>query len=38
MLRYLQTHNYDVFALYRIVAAIVVLLLIASGVQSATFD
>jgi undecaprenyl-diphosphatase len=38
MLRYLQTHNYDVFALYRIVAAIVILLLIASGVQSATFD
>jgi undecaprenyl-diphosphatase len=38
MLRYLQTHNYDVFALYRIVAAVVVLLLIASGVQSATFD
>jgi undecaprenyl-diphosphatase len=38
MLRYLQTHNYDVFALYRIVAAIVVLLLIASGLQSATFD
>jgi undecaprenyl-diphosphatase len=38
MLRYLATHSYDVFALYRIVAAIVVLLLIATGVQSATFD
>jgi undecaprenyl-diphosphatase len=38
MLRYLQTHNYDIFVVYRVVAAVVVLGLIATGVQSATFE
>ena len=38
MLRYLQTHNYDIFVVYRIFAAIVILGLIATGVQPATFD
>ena len=38
MLRYLQTHNYDVFVVYRIVVALIVLGLIATGVQSATFE
>jgi undecaprenyl-diphosphatase len=38
MLRYLQTHNYDIFAVYRIVVAVIVLGLIATGVQSATFE
>jgi undecaprenyl-diphosphatase len=38
MLRYLQTHSYDIFVVYRVVAAIVVLGLIATGVQSATFE
>jgi undecaprenyl-diphosphatase len=38
MLRYLQTHNYDIFVVYRVVASVIVLVLIATGVQSATFD
>jgi undecaprenyl-diphosphatase len=38
MLGYLQTHNYDVFVVYRLVAAAVVVGLIATGVQSATFE
>jgi undecaprenyl pyrophosphate phosphatase UppP len=38
MLRYLQTHNYDIFVVYRVLAAVVVLGLIATGVQSATFE
>ena len=38
MLRYLQTHNYDIFVWYRIGAAVIVLGLIATGVQSATFE
>jgi undecaprenyl pyrophosphate phosphatase UppP len=38
MLRYLQTHSYDIFVWYRLVVAAVVLLLIASGLQPATFD
>jgi undecaprenyl-diphosphatase len=38
MLRYLQTHNYDVFVVYRLFAAAFVLALIATGVQSATFE
>jgi undecaprenyl-diphosphatase len=38
MLRYLQTHNYDIFVIYRLVAAAVILVLIATGVQSATFE
>jgi undecaprenyl-diphosphatase len=38
MLRYLQTHDYDIFVWYRLVVAGLVLLLIATGVQSATFN
>ena len=38
MLRYLQTHSYNIFVLYRLIVAAVILLLIASGVQSATFE
>jgi undecaprenyl-diphosphatase len=38
MLRYLQTHNYDIFVVYRVTAALIVLGLIATGVQSATFE
>jgi undecaprenyl-diphosphatase len=38
MLRYLQTHSYDIFVWYRLIASAVVLLLIATGVQSSTFD
>ncbi len=38
MLRYLQTHSYNIFVVYRLIVAAVVLLLIASGVQSATFE
>jgi undecaprenyl-diphosphatase len=38
MLRYLQTHSYDIFVWYRLLVAAVVLLLIATGVQSATFE
>jgi undecaprenyl-diphosphatase len=38
MLRYLQTHSYDIFVWYRLTAATVVLLLIATGLQPATFD
>ena len=38
MLRYLQTHSYDIFVWYRLIAAAVILLLIATGVQSATFE
>ena len=38
MLRYLQTHSYNIFVAYRLIAASVVLLLIASGLQPATFE
>ena len=38
MLRYLQTHNYDIFVVYRVTVALIVLGLIATGVQSATFE
>jgi undecaprenyl-diphosphatase len=38
MLRYLQTHSYDVFVWYRLIVAGLILLLIATGVQSATFN
>ncbi len=38
MLRYLQTHSYNIFVWYRLIVAAVVISLIASGVQSATFD
>jgi undecaprenyl-diphosphatase len=37
LLRYVRTHSYDVFVAYRLVAAAIVLLLIASGVRSAGF-
>jgi undecaprenyl-diphosphatase len=36
LLRFVRTHNYDVFVVYRVVVGILVLLLIASGVRSAT--
>jgi undecaprenyl-diphosphatase len=38
MLRYLQTHSYDIFVWYRLIASAVILLLIATGVQSASFE
>jgi undecaprenyl-diphosphatase len=38
MLRYLQTHNYDIFVVYRVTVALIVLGLIATGAQSATFE
>jgi undecaprenyl-diphosphatase len=38
MLRYLQTHSYDIFVWYRLIASAVVLLLIATGVQSSNFE
>jgi undecaprenyl-diphosphatase len=38
MLRYLQTHDYDIFVVYRVVVAVILLGLIATGVQSATFE
>lgn len=37
MLRYVRTHSYDVFVVYRVAVGIGVLLLIATGVRSATF-
>jgi undecaprenyl-diphosphatase len=38
MLRYLQTHSYDIFVWYRLIVAAVILLLIATGVQPSTFE
>ena len=38
MLRYLKTHNYDIFVIYRVTIALVVVGLIATGIQPATFD
>jgi undecaprenyl-diphosphatase len=38
MLRYLQTHSYDIFVWYRLILSGMILLLIATGVQSATFE
>jgi undecaprenyl pyrophosphate phosphatase UppP len=38
MLRYLQTHNYDIFVVYRVTVALIVLGLIATGVQSSMFE
>jgi undecaprenyl-diphosphatase len=38
MLRYLQTHSYNLFVAYRLIAAAVILLLIASGLEPATFE
>jgi len=37
LLRYVRTHSYDAFVVYRLIAAAVVVLLIVSGVRSATF-
>jgi undecaprenyl-diphosphatase len=37
LLRYVRTHSYDVFVAYRLVAAAVILLLIATGVREAGF-
>jgi undecaprenyl-diphosphatase len=38
MLRYLQTHSYDIFVWFRLAVAAAIVVLIASGVQSATFE
>jgi undecaprenyl-diphosphatase len=38
MLRYLQTHSYDIFVWYRLITAAVIVLLIATGLQSANFE
>jgi undecaprenyl-diphosphatase len=38
MLRYLQTHNYDIFVVYRLLVAATIMILIATGVQPATFE
>ena len=37
LLRYLRTHSYDLFVVYRLVVAGLIILLIATGVKSATF-
>jgi undecaprenyl-diphosphatase len=37
LLGYVRRHNYSVFVVYRLIAALVILLLIATGVRSATF-
>jgi undecaprenyl-diphosphatase len=37
LLRYVRTHSYDVFVLYRLIAATIVVLLIATGVLEAGF-
>lgn len=37
MLRYVSTHSYDVFVVYRVLVGIGVLVLIATGVREATF-
>jgi undecaprenyl-diphosphatase len=38
MLRYLQTHSYDIFVWYRLIVAAIVMLLIVTGIEPATFD
>jgi undecaprenyl-diphosphatase len=38
MLRYLQTHSYDIFVWYRLILAAIIVLLIATGLQPATFE
>jgi undecaprenyl-diphosphatase len=38
MLRYLQTHSYDIFVWYRLIIAAIVLLLIATGLEPAKFE
>ena len=37
MLRYVRTHSYDVFVVYRVLVGVGVLILIATGVREATF-
>jgi undecaprenyl-diphosphatase len=37
LLRYVRTHSYDVFVVYRLVAAALILILIASGLKPGTF-
>jgi undecaprenyl-diphosphatase len=37
MLRYVRTHSYDAFVVYRVLVGIGVLILIATGVREATF-
>ena len=37
LLRYVRTHSYDVFVAYRLVAAAIILMLIATGVREAGF-
>ncbi len=37
LLRYVRTHGYEVFVIYRLIAAAVILLLIATGVKASTF-
>ena len=37
LLRFVRTHSYDVFVIYRVLIGVGVLVLIASGAYSATF-
>ena len=37
LLRYVRTHSYGIFVAYRLIAAALVLLLIATGARSAGF-
>jgi undecaprenyl-diphosphatase len=37
LLRYVRTHSYDVFVVYRVLIGLVILAMIASGVREATF-
>ena len=37
LLRYVRTHSYDVFVIYRVILGLLVLALIATGVRDATF-
>jgi undecaprenyl-diphosphatase len=37
LLRFVRTHSYDIFVIYRVALGIILLLLIATGVRSATF-
>jgi undecaprenyl-diphosphatase len=37
LLRFVRTHSYDVFVVYRVVVGVVLLVLIAAGVREATF-
>jgi undecaprenyl pyrophosphate phosphatase UppP len=36
-LRFVRTHNYDAFVVYRVLVGVVLLILIAAGVRDATF-